>query len=126
MEQSIVRLISLTFTVLMVVWFLFWLVPSMLSFWLKCERCRIRIASLRAGSVSSIGPGRFERLGTDTIYSRKKICSHCWEQLEDKGFPSSETWGPGATAEYLKSTPNFLALFISIGALIVSIIALLG
>ena len=65
MEQSVVRLIWLAATGLMVVWFLVWIVPSILSFWLKCERCRIRIASLRAGSVSSIGPGRFERIGTD-------------------------------------------------------------
>ena len=67
---------------------------------------------------------RFEEAGVDTLYGDKHVCSACWEELKQKGFSIDGNWAPGAITEYLKNTPNAIAILISVGALVVSIVAL--
>ena len=55
----------------------------------------------------------------------KYVCSTCWNKLEELGFDTEGYWPPGVITEYLKNTPTFITVLISIAALIVSIYALL-
>ena len=49
----------------------------------------------------------------------------CWGALVEFGLYNRGNWAPGAVVEYLKTTPNFIALFISVAALVLSTVALL-
>ena len=98
----------------------FWLIPL----WVQCPRCSTRIASVKI-SDRSLSPSRYEAAGSDRVYVGKHVCSVCWGALEELGFNNSGNWAPGAVVEYLKTTPNFIALFISVAALVLSTVALL-
>ena len=102
-----------------------YLIVVTLSYWLKCPRCSIRIASVKAGNVATIGTNRFNEIGSDTFYSNEKVCERCWDQLAEKDFPKGGLWWPGATVAYLKNTPTTITVLISFAALLVAIFALL-
>ena len=52
-----------------------------------------------------------------------RICSKCWEDdLKIFNFPTIIGWWPGATVEYLKNTPAFLAFLFSIASLALGIL----
>ena len=104
---------------------LLWTILSGVAFLLKCRRCRLHVASVKTGDLITISSTRYEQLGIDKIYSKRPVCSTCWQDLAAKEFPTGETWWTGATVEYLKNTPNSVAVLISVGSLIVAIIALL-
>ncbi len=96
-----------------------------IPFWIQCRRCRIRLASVKVDDANRLSSQAYADAGVDVLYGGGHVCSVCWQELKDKGFPTGGNWAPGAIVEYLKNTPNFMALFISGGALAVAIIALL-
>ena len=108
-------LFSVTYTLFFVIF----------PFWLQCRRCSIRLASVKVDDANRLSPRAYADAGVDVLYGGRHVCSGCWEELKDKGFSTGGNWAPGSIVEYLKTTPNFLALFISVGALVVAIIALL-
>ena len=67
---------------------------------------------------------RTEDVGKDLTLSNKKVCSNCRKQLDERAFPIRGIWFAGAVVEYLKNTPTFLAVFISLASLALSIVAL--
>ena len=91
----------------------------------QCPRCRFRIASVKVSSTSSLSSQEYQLAGGDRRYGGEHICSTCWGDLNKLGFFTTGNWAPGATIEYLKTTPNFIAVLISVGALVVSIVAIL-
>lgn len=60
----------------------------------------------------------------DVLYGGKHVCSKCWDQLSELKFSNDGNWAPGTIAEYMKDTPNPIAVLIAVGTLVVSIIAL--
>ena len=91
----------------------------------RCTRCKLHIASVKMDSKVFLSTQEYELIGEDRRYGGECVCSACWEELKELGFDTTGNWTPGATAEYLKNTPNFITVFISVGALIVAVIALL-
>ncbi len=91
----------------------------------KCPRCLFRIASVKVSDTSSLSAQEYAAAGVDRDYKGKHVCSDCWGELRTLGYHTTGNWGLGATAEYLKNVPNFLAMLISVGALVVSVVALL-
>ena len=91
----------------------------------QCPRCKLRIASVKVGTST---PSRTEDRTNalqDGYYLGRYVCGECWAELKQVGLDTDGNWVPGATVKYVKDTPGFLAVFISLGALVVSIIALL-
>ncbi len=122
MESQILQTIGFI-TILVIAGVVFGAIPYFIfSGAYKCYRCNLRIASVKSRDVTSLSTTHIAKLGR---YVGQKLCSDCWKELDTDDFPTGQTWLLGATIEYLKSTPNFIALFISIGALAVAIIALL-
>ena len=107
------------------IFFTYAVLLQIVPFWLQCRRCSIRLASVKVNDANRLSSRVYADAGVDVLYAGRHVCSECWEELKDKGFSTGGTWAPGATVEYLKTTPNFIAIFISVGALVVSIIALL-
>lgn len=122
--EVVVQVTFYTIAVLVSIFF-WWVILSGVAFFLKCRRCGLHVASVKPGGITGISATRYELLGSDTLYSERPVCSVCWQELAVKGFPRGETWWTGATVEYLKNTPNSVAVLISVGSLIVAIIALL-
>ena len=90
---------------------------------LKCVKCRIRIASIKVPQLLSPSPRRLEELGDGARFLDSRICSKCWEDdLKIFNFPTIIGWWPGATVEYLKNTPAFLAFLFSIASLALGIL----
>ena len=87
----------------------------------KCYRCNLRIASVKTRDVTTLSTPLIAKLGS---YVGQRLCSDCWRELGLGDSSLGQTWLLGATIEYLKGTPNFITLFISLGALVVAIIAL--
>ena len=81
---------------------------------LRCPKCRFRIASVKFNSRHS------------SFYASKAVCSSCVREIqnEETGLTVQGTWWIGASVEYLKNTPNFIAIWIAIGALVVSIVGI--
>ena len=102
--------------------FFFVIVP----YWLRCPKCTIHLASVKVRDVSSLSSQQYAAAGANVLYGGKHVCSVCWESLRELGFSTDGNWAPGTIMEYLKTTPNFIAVLISVGALVVSVIALLG
>lgn len=96
-----------------------------IPWWVQCPKCLTRIASVKVGPIADLSSAEYEAAAGNRLYGGRRVCSGCWEALEDLGFRTTGNWAPGAIVEYLKTTPNFIAIFISVGALVVSIIALL-
>ena len=88
---------------------------------LKCHKCNIRIASIKMANTYK---APYQDASSAELYVGKYICSVCWEVLKETGLNVEGTWLFGATVEYLKNTPNSLAVLISIGAFIVAIVSL--
>ena len=95
------------------------------AFMVQCSRCKLRIASVKIREMKYISTSNLEALGSDFKFTNSKVCSSCWDVLNDKGLPLDGTWWIGATIEYVKNTPAILAIGISIGSLVVSILAFL-
>ena len=81
---------------------------------------------MKVRDVSSLSSQQYAAAGANVLYGGKHVCSVCWESLRELGFSTDGNWAPGTIMEYLKTTPNFIAVLISLGALVVSVIALLG
>ena len=106
---------------LVVVFWVTWHVVS--KSWL-CGKCRIRIASIKIPPMTFFDVRRLEVLGDNRHFLGSAVCSKCWEDdLKDLDFPSAGiTWWFGAAMEYIKNTPAFLALALSIVSLVLGIL----
>lgn len=76
---------------------------------LRCRRCGARVASV------SITHGPPPLPPQHRLWSGEKVCRPCWEELKELGFRSEGKRLFGA-AEYLESTPAFLAFLVAIAA----------
>ena len=74
--------------------------------------------------LTRIGGFTYEKHSNDANLSNTKVCSDCRKYLQEIDFPIMGTWMIGALVEYLKNTPTFLAVFISLASLILSMVAL--
>ena len=92
--------------------------------WLRCPRCKIRMASIKVASATGLSPQAYRYARDDMRYRGDKVCSSCWEELEQAGFVANGNWALGAIVEYLKDNPNWIGILIAVGALVVSIMAL--
>ena len=92
--------------------------------WLLCARCKTRIASIRTWDVTRLGRIRNEEVAANIQLSNSKVCSDCKKYLVEIDFPIEGIWFNGALVEYLKNTPTFLAVFISVASLALSFVAL--
>lgn len=95
--------------------------------WLRCDRCRIRLASIDIFSDGGVTESDARRYGEDVKYLGAKVCSTCWDsELSRVGFTVQFSWFPGAFTEYVKNTPAFLAVILSTVALVLSLINFFG
>ena len=95
--------------------------------WMKCEKCKVRLASIKIDRLHTPTTYRLERLGDGTEYLDSHVCSVCWDRdLVRYDYPSTVigTWFVGATVEYLKNTPALFAVVISLASLGLSILSL--
>ena len=115
---------AITVIVLLVVFgFVSWAVVSMSTDVLKCRRCNIRISSIKIPQLRWPTAETVEALGDERRYLDSRVCSKCWEEdLRKLDFPEVHVWGVGATVEYVKNTPVFLAITLSIASLVLSIL----
>ena len=91
--------------------------------WIKCTKCRIRIASIKIPHLSYISARLVGELEDHAKFLNSKVCSKCWEDdLKQLPFPLVGAWWPGAIAEYFKNTPSFLAFVLSIASLALGIL----
>ena len=98
----------------------FW--TYVISDWIKCSKCNIRIASIRIPNFLFLNARRIEELGDDVEFLNSSVCSKCWEEdLKGLPFPSIKGWWPGATVEYFKNTPSLLAFVLSIASLMLGV-----
>ena len=114
-------IVGLSFVGMMVSAIFFFALPL----WLQCPRCKVHVASIKVSDVGTLSVENYQRAGRDREYGGGHVCSECWPDLKGHGFWTMGNWAPGAIVEYLKDTPNFIAIFISVGALVVSVVALL-
>ena len=112
------------FSVVLAISLFFVLWVAVIPEWLLRARCRTRIASIRTSDITSFGRSTRESVGDNMRFSNKKVCSGCKKFLEETDFPIQGIWFTGALVEYLKNTPTFLAVIVSIAALALSVIAL--
>ena len=92
---------------------------------IRCSRCKLHISSVKVAMLTHSTTKTAEQPISEQTHRGRLVCSTCWDELEELGFDTDGHWPPGVITEYLKNTPTFITVFISIGALIVSIFALL-
>ena len=93
---------------------------------IRCPRCKLHISSVKVAAITYSTITVIEQTREEQTHRGRRVCSTCWNKLAELGFDTDGNWPPGVITEYLKNTPNFVTVFISIGALIVSIFALLS
>ena len=91
--------------------------------WL-CDKCQLRIASIKIPPMRFLSSRRLEVLGDNSDLLDSTVCSNCWEDgLNHIDFPEAgRTWWFGATVEYVKNTPAFIALALSLVSLLLGIL----
>ena len=97
----------------------YWLVSE----WLKCQKCRIRLASIRIYNAGQVTESDARTYGKNVKYLGAKVCSTCRDnELVKVGFLLQLNWFPGAFVEYLKNTPAFLAFIMATAAFLLSLV----
>ena len=91
----------------------------------QCPRCKLRIASVKVGIRTPTPTEGDPTIPRGGYYLGRYICGECWADLKEVGLDTDGNWMPGTVVKYVKDTPGSLAVFISLGALIVSVFALL-
>lgn len=115
----VIGIISSVFLLAVMVALYYW----MASEWLKCQKCGIRLASIRIYSDGRVTESEARRYGENVEYLGAKVCSTCWDnELNEIGFVMQLSWFPGAFVEYLKNTPAFLAFIMATAAFVLSLV----
>ena len=90
----------------------------------QCPRCKLRIASIKVGRSTPSPTEDHIKVPQGNYYLGRYVCEECWAELKQVGLDTDGNWMAGTVVKYVKDTPGLLAVFISLGALVVSIIAL--
>ena len=63
----------------------------------KCQRCKIRLASIKIRRLERPTAARLERLGEGAEYLDSRVCSTCWDtDISQYDYPSIDTSWAGA------------------------------